>query len=75
VNRKLRVLEVDGDAAPPETPVVYGEKEVGRVTSSVAGLALAYVRVEVPQDATLDVGGRAARLKIVAATLAASLRP
>ena len=75
VNRKLRVLEVDGDAAPPETPVVYGEKEVGRVTSAVPGLALAYVRVEVPEDATLDVGGRTARLKMVAATLSGSLRP
>jgi folate-binding protein YgfZ len=75
VNRKLRVLEVDGDAAPPETPVVYGEKEVGRITSAVAGLALAYVRVEVPEDATLDVGGRPAHLKMSAGTLAASLRP
>jgi hypothetical protein len=54
---------MDGDAAPPETPVVYGEKEVGRVTSAVRGLALAYVRVEVPEDAVLDVAGRAARLK------------
>src|SRR6478752_7505731 len=47
VNRRLRVLDVDG-APAPETPVVYGEKEVGRVTSSVPGLALAFVRVEVP---------------------------
>ena len=62
VNRRLRVLEVDGDAAVPETPVVYGAKEVGRVTSAVRGLALAYVRVEVPEDAALDVGGSAARL-------------
>jgi folate-binding protein YgfZ len=62
VNRKLRVLEVDGDAAVPETAVVYGAKEVGRVTSAVRGIALAYVRVEVPDDAVLDVGGSAARL-------------
>jgi folate-binding protein YgfZ len=62
VNRTLRVLEIDGDAATPGTPVVYGEKDVGRVTSAVRGLALAYVRVEVPADATLDVGGSAARL-------------
>jgi folate-binding protein YgfZ len=62
VNRKLRVLEVDGPAAAPGTPVLYGPKDVGRVTSSVAGLALAYVRVEVPEDAALDVGGAAARL-------------
>ncbi len=62
VNRKLRLLDVDGDAAAPETPVVFGEKVVGRVTSAVRGLALAYVRVEVPEGAALDVGGSAARL-------------
>jgi folate-binding protein YgfZ len=62
VNRRLRVLEVDGDPPEPETPVVLGEKDVGRVTSSVPGLALAYVRVEVPEDAELRVGGADARL-------------
>ena len=61
VNRRLRVLELDG-APDPETAVVYGEKEVGRVTSAVPGLALAYVRVEVPDDAELIVGGNPARL-------------
>jgi len=61
VNRRLRVLEVEG-TPPAETPVVYGEKEVGRVTSAVEGLALAYVRVEVPDDAELVVGGAVARL-------------
>jgi folate-binding protein YgfZ len=60
VNRRLRVLELDG-AALPETPVLFGEKEVGRVTSSVPGVALAYVRVEVPEDAELTVGGVLAR--------------
>ena len=61
VNRRLRVLEVEGTPAA-ETPVVHGEKEVGRVTSAVDGLALAYVRVEVPDDAELLVGGAPARL-------------
>jgi folate-binding protein YgfZ len=61
VNRRLRVLEVEG-APAAETPVVHGEKEVGRVTSAVDGLALAYVRVEVPDDAELIVGGAPARL-------------
>ena len=61
VNRRLRVLDVVG-APEPETPVVLGEKEVGRVTSAVDGLALAYVRVEVPDDAELTVGGEPARL-------------
>ena len=61
VNRRLRVLEVEGEPAP-ETPVVYEGKDVGRVTSAVHGLALAYVRVSVPEDAALEVGGAAARL-------------
>jgi folate-binding protein YgfZ len=61
VNRRLRVLELEG-TAEAETPVVYGEKEVGRVTSAVPGLALAYVRVEVPDDAELQVGATTARL-------------
>lgn len=61
VNRRLRVLEVEG-APAPDTPVVFGDREVGRVTSAVDGLALAYVRVEVPEDAELRVGSSAARL-------------
>ena len=61
VNRRLRVLDVDGVPAP-ESPVVYAGKDVGRVTSAVPGLALAYVRVEVPDDASLEVEGREARL-------------
>jgi folate-binding protein YgfZ len=55
-NRQLRVLEVEGTPAR-ETEVLHGEKPVGRITSSVPGLALAYVRVEVPPDAELSVGG------------------
>jgi folate-binding protein YgfZ len=62
VNRRLRVLEVEGAPPAAETPVVLGEKDVGRVTSAVPGLALAYVRVEVPDDAELTVGGAPARL-------------
>ncbi len=61
VNRRLRVLRVEG-APERETPVVHGEKEVGRITSAVDGLALGYVRVEVPDDAELTVGGAPARL-------------
>jgi folate-binding protein YgfZ len=59
-NRELRVLEVDG-SPEPETEILLGEKTVGRITSSVPGLALAYVRVEVPADAELSVGGAKAR--------------
>jgi folate-binding protein YgfZ len=59
-NRGLRLLEVEG-APPPDTDVLHGDRAVGRVTSSVPGLALAYVRTEVPADAELAVGGGAAR--------------
>jgi folate-binding protein YgfZ len=63
VNRRLRVLDVAGGPPEPETPVVLGEKEVGRVTSSVPGLSLAYVRVEVPAGAELRVGDATARIR------------
>jgi folate-binding protein YgfZ len=63
VNRRLRVLRVDEDVAPaPDSDVVLGEKVVGRVTSAVPGLALAYVRTEVPDGAELTVGAAKARL-------------
>jgi tRNA-modifying protein YgfZ len=57
VNRKLRVLEIDGQVEPGDELLLEG-KRVGRITSAVPGLALAYVRVEVPADAQLDVGGK-----------------
>ena len=63
LNRRLRVLELEGGAsAEPESEIVHGEKVVGRITSAVPGLALGYVRVEVPDDAELAVGGTKARL-------------
>jgi tRNA-modifying protein YgfZ len=58
-NRGLRVLEVDGAQVGAE--IVRDGKVVGRVTSVAAGRALAYVRVEVPEDAVLDIGGAEAR--------------
>jgi folate-binding protein YgfZ len=65
-NRSLRVLELDGD--PPEhgAEVAYEGKVVGRVTSAArrpdgSVVALAYVRVEVPEDAELAVGRSTAR--------------
>ena len=61
VNRRLRVLDVDG--AIPDAEVRHGEKAVGRITSAVPGVALGYVRVDVPDDAELEVSGGAARLR------------
>src|SRR5258705_2293414 len=57
VNRKLRVLEIDGEAEPGDDLVLDGKK-VGRITSAVPGLALGYARVEVPVDAELELGAR-----------------
>jgi folate-binding protein YgfZ len=57
VNRKLRVLEVEGEAEQGDE-LLHEGKTVGRVTSAVPGLALAYVRVEVPQDAELHIDAK-----------------
>src|SRR5262249_20431383 len=62
VNRTLRVLEVDGEAAQRTEEVRDRDRVVGRVTSAVPGLALAYVRVEVPRGAEVTVSGRPARI-------------
>jgi len=61
VNRRLRVLDVA--AASPGDEVLHGDKAVGRVTSAVPGVALAYVRTEVQDGAGLTVGGAPARLR------------
>ncbi len=65
INRSLRVLTLEGTALPEyDAELVYDTKVVGRVTSSVRDgesvLALAYVRREVPAEATLELRGRAA---------------
>jgi folate-binding protein YgfZ len=60
VNRTLRVIEVDEARQADE--VRDGDRVVGRVTSAVPGLALAYVRVEVPEGAEVTVSGRPARI-------------
>jgi folate-binding protein YgfZ len=54
VNRRLRVLEVE--AASPGDEIRLGEKVVGRITSAVAGVALGYVRTEVPEGVDLKIG-------------------
>ena len=58
-NRSLRVLDVE---AEPGAEIRHGGKAVGRVTSAVPGLALAYLRTDVPDDAELEIDGLAARL-------------
>jgi folate-binding protein YgfZ len=66
VNRTLRLLELDGTELPDYgAEIVHHDRTVGRVTSAAREnehvVALAYVRVEVPPDAELRVGSRAAR--------------
>jgi folate-binding protein YgfZ len=65
-NRGLRVLAWEGAELPEyDTPVVHDGKQVGRVTSAARDgdriVALAYVRVEAPAEAELDVGTAKAR--------------
>ena len=65
-NRGLRVLELEGEDLPAyDAELTLDGKAVGRITSAVARrhgrvLALAYVRREVPDDAVLQHGPRAA---------------
>jgi folate-binding protein YgfZ len=65
VNRRLRVLAVE--SASPGDEIEFGGKQVGRITSAVPGVALGYVREEVPDDAELSVGGATARLHLASA--------
>src|SRR5438874_2738377 len=63
LNRRLRVLDVDGGGLPGhDAEISFQDKVVGRVTSAVPGLALGYVRTEVPDDAELSVNGLRTRL-------------
>jgi folate-binding protein YgfZ len=60
-NRRLRLLEVEGRPRR-DAEICAGGKAVGRVTSAVEGVALGYVRSDVPEDAALEAGGLAARI-------------
>jgi folate-binding protein YgfZ len=62
VNRRLRVLDVDGGVEAGDE-LVFNDKTVGRITSAVNGVALGYVRSEVPDDADLVAGAGHARVR------------
>jgi folate-binding protein YgfZ len=67
-NRGLRILEIEGDELPAyDAELSYEGKLVGRVTSAVPDngriAALAYVRLEVPEDAVLSCEVRPARFE------------
>ena len=58
-NRSLRRLAAE--SARPGEELRYDGKVVGRITSAVPGIALGYVRVEVPQRAELELESGNAR--------------
>ena len=60
-NRALRALDLTGEARPGDE-IQHDGRSVGRITSVVPGLALAYVRVDVPDGAELTVAGASARI-------------
>ncbi len=70
LRRTLESLEVHSDEAPPpDSPILFGEKEVGRLTSPVFSptmgrvLGFALLRTEAPSGETLTVGGYEARIR------------
>jgi folate-binding protein YgfZ len=62
VNRRLRVLETEGDLEPG-AELLYEGKKVGRVTSVAPSIALGFVRVEVPEDARLVASAGHAKVR------------
>jgi folate-binding protein YgfZ len=63
VNRRLRVLDVEGNATPG-TELLYEGKKVGHITSAVPGRALAFVRAEVPAGAELQFAANAGSARV-----------
>jgi folate-binding protein YgfZ len=65
VNRRLRLLDVEAEQVPTGgTELLYEGKTVGRVTSAVPGLALAFVRVDVPDEAQLHLAANAGSARV-----------
>jgi tRNA-modifying protein YgfZ len=63
VNRRLRVLDIDADVEPGDE-LLYGDKKVGRITSAMPGIALGFVRTEVPEQATLTFVAKAGSARL-----------
>jgi folate-binding protein YgfZ len=57
VNRRLRVLEIEG-AVEPGDELVHDGKPVGRITSAIDDVALAYVRAEVPDTEVMTFSAK-----------------
>ena len=63
VNRQLRLLEIEGEAAPGDE-LTYGDKTVGRITSAANGVALGYVRTKVPEGSQLQIAAKAGSARV-----------
>jgi folate-binding protein YgfZ len=57
VNRTLRVLDIEG-TVEPEDELLYEGKVAGRITSATNGVALGFVRTEVPDGAVFEVAAK-----------------
>lgn len=65
VNRHLRLLEVDGGAAPVRgASITVDGREVGTVTSAAPGIALGYVRREVEPGTVVAIDDVAATVRV-----------
>ncbi len=65
VRRRLRHLRgPEGVALTPGATLRLGDREVGRVTSAVPGVALGYVRAEVAPGTSLEVEGFAGPVEV-----------
>jgi tRNA-modifying protein YgfZ len=63
VNRRLRVLDTEGDVGPGDE-LMLDDKTVGRITSAVDGVALGYVRTEVPDNARLQIAAKSGSARL-----------
>jgi tRNA-modifying protein YgfZ len=64
VNRLLRILDIEGSASPGDQ-IVWGDKEVGLVTSISGSVGLGMVRREVPVAAVVGVGSATAVVRAI----------
>ena len=62
VKKRLVPVGVEGPLPAPGTPVMAGEKEVGELRSGQGGRALALIRLEVLEDAGLELRAGDARI-------------
>jgi folate-binding protein YgfZ len=63
VNRRLRVLDIDGGATAGDELTLNG-RTVGRITSTTDGVALGYVRTEVADAAELQIAAKSGSARI-----------